>query len=131
MGPRDTRELVSASIVQSYLQAFGSPHDFGQYTRLSLRNKSYTVEAATVLQSFLSVNVIHPLEELDLADIIAGRPEAEALDVLSAICAGLEAVHQRGMPFSDFVFRFFFQIFFHVCHVPNMTHNIGLTSPWS
>ena len=58
-------------------------------TTLRLSNKSYTLDAAKVIASVFTKavagDVFRSLATVDIADMIAGRPEGEALAVLATI----------------------------------------------
>ncbi|KDO26104.1 hypothetical protein SPRG_08465 [Saprolegnia parasitica CBS 223.65] len=78
------REVVNAARAAELLAPYaGQTH----FHTISLRGKSYTIDGAHVMAAFLSK--VQGLQVADLADIIAGRPEDEALLVLSAICESL------------------------------------------
>ena len=69
--------------------------------RLKLGNKSYDVEAAGVIAEVCRVNC-ETLEELDMADVLAGRPEEEAMEVLGTIARGVaELCSIRRLDVSD------------------------------
>jgi len=62
----------------------------GSYTdfeKVSLTNKSFSVDAAKVLAETFST--YSSVVDADLSDMIAGRPEEEALQVLETICNSL------------------------------------------
>eukprot|EP00937_MAST-01D_sp_MAST-1D-sp2_P008289 g8289.t1 len=93
------RETVGAERARELLQhAQAGRTDF---TRISLANKSYTAEGAAevaaVLQSLSAVR------DADMADIIAGRMEAEALVVLRTLSDALAdaGVSLRSVDLSD------------------------------
>ncbi|RQM27461.1 hypothetical protein B5M09_001291 [Aphanomyces astaci] len=81
------REFVDAARATALLASY--PH-FSSFTRISLRNKSYSLEAAQVLATFLKT-IPAGLAVADLADMIAGRPEDEALLVLEHVCQSLSS----------------------------------------
>ncbi|RLN50924.1 hypothetical protein BBJ29_009981, partial [Phytophthora kernoviae] len=87
-----SREVVDAARAQQLLASAGiktSDKSPLHFTSISLRGKSYTESGATVIvDSFLS-RIQGDLKVVDLADIIAGRPEDEALRVLSIMCRAL------------------------------------------
>lgn len=93
------RELVTEAraheLVQSYAdaEAQAAPPAF---THITLRNKSYTLEAARVIAAFFSRlearGAFAQLTSVDFADMIAGRPEDEALQVLATLCDALSAI---------------------------------------
>ncbi len=81
-----TREVVDAARARELLAPFVGHTCFHT---ISLRGKSYTLDGAYVLASYLQTLQRPGLKIADLADIIAGRPEEEALSVLQCICASL------------------------------------------
>ncbi|KAE9194520.1 hypothetical protein PF004_g20702 [Phytophthora fragariae] len=93
------RELVTEAraheLVQSYADAEvqATPPAF---TYITLRNKSYTLEAARVIAAFFSRlearGAFAQLTSVDFADMIAGRPEDEALQVLATLCDALSSI---------------------------------------
>lgn len=91
------RELVTEAraheLVQTYANEEAEPPAF---THITLRNKSYTIEAARVIAAFFSRlearGAFAQLTSVDFADMIAGRPEDEALQVLSTLCDALSAI---------------------------------------
>ncbi|KAG6946444.1 hypothetical protein JG687_00016700 [Phytophthora cactorum] len=91
------RELVTEAraheLVQTYADAEAQPPAF---THITLRNKSYTIEAARVIATFFSRlearGAFAQLTSVDFADMIAGRPEDEALQVLATLCDALSAI---------------------------------------
>ncbi|GMF38057.1 unnamed protein product [Phytophthora fragariaefolia] len=93
------RELVTEAraheLVQTYAdaEAQAAPPAF---THITLRNKSYTLEAARVIAAFFSRlearGAFAQLTSVDFADMIAGRPEDEALQVLATLCDALGAI---------------------------------------
>ncbi|OQR95756.1 hypothetical protein THRCLA_07598 [Thraustotheca clavata] len=83
------REFVDAARATALLAPFKASSSF---YRISLRNKSYSLEAAKVLANFLKT-IPNGLRVADLADMIAGRPEDEALLVLENVCRSLKG-HQ-------------------------------------
>ena len=69
------------------------------FTSVSLANKSYTAEGAAALAAVL--RGFAATEVADLADIIAGRMEAEALVVLQTLCDALGHLDLREVDLSD------------------------------
>lgn len=91
------RELVTEARALELVQAvsaLGAAQP--SYTHVTLRNKSYTLAAARVIAAFLerlaAAGAFAELESVDLADIIAGRPEDEALQVLATLCDALGGI---------------------------------------
>ena len=78
------RELLSGSRMEELLSTIPTSLD---PTIIRLSNKSFSVEAAEIiavrLKEFRNVIIA------DISDIIAGRPEEEALQALSIICNSL------------------------------------------
>ncbi|KAG7376815.1 RAN GTPase-activating protein 2 [Phytophthora boehmeriae] len=90
------RELVSEDraheLVRSYADA-EAQQEPPAFTHVTLRNKSYTLEAARVIAAFFgrlqARGAFAELVSVDFADMIAGRPEDEALQVLATLCDAL------------------------------------------
>ncbi|KAK9757212.1 hypothetical protein RND81_01G148500 [Saponaria officinalis] len=59
------------------------------YTKICFSNRSFGLGAARVAEPIL-VSIKDKLKSVDLSDFIAGRPEAEALEVMSMFSAALE-----------------------------------------
>ena len=93
------REVVDAARAVQLLEQV--PILSSHVPRVSLRDKSYTADGAVVIAQRLSE--IESAHHLDLSDMIAGRPEAEALTVLSCICTSLTqaARHMVELDMSD------------------------------
>ncbi|KAH9320425.1 hypothetical protein KI387_015064 [Taxus chinensis] len=70
------------------------------YTKICFSNRSFGLEAACVAKSIL-MGVQKNLTDVDLADFIAGRPEAEALEVMSIFSSVLEGCVLRSLNLSD------------------------------
>jgi large subunit ribosomal protein L31/Ran GTPase-activating protein 1 len=62
--------------------------------QIKLSTKSFGRDAAEVAAKAIS-NVERSLMHADLSDIIAGRPEAEALEAMRIMCAALAQVQLR------------------------------------
>lgn len=93
------RELVSETRAHELLQAYAgleTSADVPAFTHITLRNKSYTIEAAKVIAGFFSRlyerGAFAQLTSVDFADMIAGRPEDEALQVLATLCDSLQGI---------------------------------------
>jgi Ran GTPase-activating protein (RanGAP) involved in mRNA processing and transport len=95
-GKREMVDPARANTLITTAQKGGANVSF---KKVSLANKSYSQDAAKVvadtLQTFKSVKIA------DLADIIAGRVEAEALIVLKTICDGLGHLDLESVDLSD------------------------------
>lgn len=92
------RELVTAERAHELLRAYADVESApdASFTHITLRNKSYTLEAAQVIAGFfarlVAKNVFAQLTSVDFADMIAGRPEDEALQVLATLCDALKDI---------------------------------------
>ncbi|KAF3578854.1 hypothetical protein DY000_02031843 [Brassica cretica] len=69
-------------------------------TKIRFTNRSFGSEAAKVAVSVLS-SIKHQLTEVDLSDFVAGRPEAEALQVMNMFSSALEGSKLRFLDLSD------------------------------
>jgi Ran GTPase-activating protein 1 len=94
--PDNTREMVSLSRAEALIDSVKSSTD---PKRIVLSNKSYSDEAsakiATILCNFKNIEVA------DIHDMIAGRPEDEALRSFSSICKALEGNSLVELDISD------------------------------
>mmetsp|Transcript_57628 Transcript_57628/g.182535 ORF Transcript_57628/g.182535 Transcript_57628/m.182535 type:complete len:511 (+) Transcript_57628:124-1656(+) len=70
------------------------------FTKIRLSTKSFGREAAEVTTRALH-NIRGTLKDADFSDIIAGRPEDEALDTLRIIAKALSVCKLRSFDFSD------------------------------
>eukprot|EP01018_Ginkgo_biloba_P007821 Gb_03619 [translate_table: standard] len=70
------------------------------YTKICFSNRSFGLDAARVAEKIL-MGVQKNLTDVDLADFIAGRPEAEALEVMSIFSSVLERCVLRSLNLSD------------------------------
>lgn len=59
------------------------------YTRICFSNRSFGLDAAHIAEPIL-ISIKDQLKEVDLSDFIAGRPEAEALEVMTIFSSALE-----------------------------------------
>jgi len=59
------------------------------YTKIIFSNRSFGLDAARVAEPIL-ISIKDQLKEVDLSDFIAGRPEAEALEVMTIFSSALE-----------------------------------------
>jgi Ran GTPase-activating protein (RanGAP) involved in mRNA processing and transport len=94
----ERREMVEATRMGELLAAHAVENPEAIET-VKLSNKSFAVEAAAMLAATLSsfTNVVNA----DLADVIAGRPEDEALQVLQHICDALRGRRLQTLDLSD------------------------------
>ncbi|KAH9619816.1 hypothetical protein KSS87_006077 [Heliosperma pusillum] len=70
------------------------------YSRICFSNSSFGVGAARVFQPVLA-SLRNQLKEADLSDFIAGRPEAEALEVMGIFASALEGCQLRYLDLSN------------------------------
>lgn len=94
-GPRAFIELEEAEELLKPLKDSNN-----HYTRIRFSNGSFSVGAARVAEPIL-VSLKNQLRELDLSDFIAGRPEAEALEVMSIFSKALESCDLRSLDLSN------------------------------
>nr|CCA16018.1 conserved hypothetical protein [Albugo laibachii Nc14] len=99
-----SREVVDAGRVKQLLISNGvSIEDTSKplnYDKIVLRGKSYTADAAKALAELFLSRLVN-LKAADLADIIAGRPEDEALCVLQIVCDALSGHQLEEIDLSD------------------------------
>ena len=79
---------------ESALKLVASLSDGAAVEAVKLSNKSYTAPAAHALAGKLAT--LRGLTDVDVSDVIAGRPEDEALEVLGALSAALAAAAGGG-----------------------------------
>lgn len=70
------------------------------YTKICFSNRSFGLGGARVAERILT-GVQKNLKDVDLADFIAGRPEAEALEVMSIFSSVLQVCVLRSLNLSD------------------------------
>ncbi|KAG1703158.1 hypothetical protein DVH05_008070 [Phytophthora capsici] len=90
------RELVTEARAHELIQTYADIEaQSPSFTHITLRNKSFTLEAARVIAAFFSRlearGAFETLTSVDFADMIAGRPEDEALQVLKTLCDALSS----------------------------------------
>eukprot|EP01031_Cornospumella_fuschlensis_P042332 gene42332-51702_t len=85
------REQVSADAMQALMASWPAVE---RPVRLRLSNKSLGLEAAQALRDYVAAHAaqLAHLTALELGDIIASRPEDEALQVLGTLSAALAAI---------------------------------------
>lgn len=95
------RELVSDSSRARELLAPLSDRELGSIKHVKLSNKSYTLDAAKCIAEKLAE--LSSVESVDVSDVIAGRPEMEALSVLRELSSAFEsrASHLTAVDVSD------------------------------
>ncbi|KAE9589194.1 putative WPP domain, leucine-rich repeat domain, L domain-containing protein [Lupinus albus] len=70
------------------------------YTKICFSNRSFGLDAARVAEPILR-SIKDQLKEVDLSDFIAGRPEAEALEVITIFSSALEGCDLRYLNLSN------------------------------
>lgn len=94
-GSRDFLDAETARQVLAPLLAAGAAHK-----QVRFSTKSFGLEAAEVAAEALKA-VAHSLTHADMSDIIAGRPEDEALQALRIISAALSTAQLKHLNLSD------------------------------
>ncbi|KZV33594.1 Ran GTPase-activating protein 2 [Dorcoceras hygrometricum] len=92
------RAFIEEDEAQTLLSPLKDPGNF--YTRICFSNRSFGLGAAHVAGPILSA-IKSQLTEVDLSDFVAGRPEAEALDVMTIFSEALEGSHLKYLNLSD------------------------------
>uniref|UniRef100_A0A7N0SYB9 WPP domain-containing protein n=1 Tax=Kalanchoe fedtschenkoi TaxID=63787 RepID=A0A7N0SYB9_KALFE len=92
------RAFIDAEEAEQLLRPLSMPHN--SYTRICFSNRSFGLEAARVAEPIL-VSLKDQLTEVDLSDFIAGRPEAEALEVMSIFSSALKGCKLRFLDLSN------------------------------
>ncbi|XP_057732988.1 RAN GTPase-activating protein 2 [Arachis stenosperma] len=92
------RAFIEPAEAEELLRPLKEPEN--SFTKICFSNRSFGLEAAQVAQPILS-SIKHQLKDVDLSDFIAGRPEAEALDVMNIFSTALEGAALRSLNLSD------------------------------
>ncbi|CAG9460629.1 unnamed protein product [Pedinophyceae sp. YPF-701] len=92
------REFYDAAGARAALAPLLTPHT--NITSVCFSTKSFGAEAAAVAKEALH-NARASLVDANLSDVIAGRPEAEALNTLAAMAEGLAECRLRSVNLSD------------------------------
>ncbi|WZY87424.1 hypothetical protein YC2023_044159 [Brassica napus] len=93
------RAFIDESEARDLLRPLADPTN-NSFTKIRFTNRSFGSEAAKVAVSVLS-SIKDQLTEVDLSDFVAGRPEAEALEVMSMFSSALEGSKLRFLDLSD------------------------------
>lgn len=104
--PRDTmfdiskgaRSFIEAKEAEETLEPLKEPGN--SYTKICFSNRSFGLEAARVAEPILA-SIKNQLKEVDLSDFIAGRPEAEALEVMNIFSTALEGCILKSLNLSN------------------------------
>jgi Ran GTPase-activating protein 1 len=89
-------EAKAREIVEKAMAEIPAP---GSVRSVRLSNKSYSESAALVIAEAL--RSMEGVTDADLSDMIAGKPEEEALKVLEAMCGGLAGRSLESLDLSD------------------------------
>ncbi len=96
------REFVTAQTAREIFAPILSVQDPSAQTvkKIKLSTKSFGVDAAEVAaEAFAACR--ETLEDLDLSDVIAGRPEAEAMKSLKCLCDSVAGLSLKALDLSD------------------------------
>ncbi|RDY12541.1 RAN GTPase-activating protein 1, partial [Mucuna pruriens] len=91
------RDFISGEEAAELLKPLRGP---SSYTKICFSNRSFGLDAAHVAEPIL-ISVKDQLKEVDLSDFIAGRPEAEALEVMTIVSSALEGSVLRYLNLSN------------------------------
>ncbi|KAF8019874.1 hypothetical protein BT93_G0536 [Corymbia citriodora subsp. variegata] len=92
------RAFIDAEEAEELLKPLKAPGN--SYKKICFSNRSFGLDAARVAESFL-VSVKYELTDVDLSDFVAGRPEAEALEVMNIFSSALEGCKLRCLDLSN------------------------------
>lgn len=92
------RSFIEVDEVEELLKPLMEPGNC--YTKICFSNRSFGLGAARAAKPILE-SLKSRLQEADLSDFVAGRPEAEALEVMNLFSAALEGCILRSLNLSD------------------------------
>ncbi|XP_057824830.2 RAN GTPase-activating protein 1 [Cryptomeria japonica] len=92
------RGFVDGALATELLRPLKEPGN--SYTKICFSNRSFGLEAAHVAERIL-MGLQKNITDVDLSDFIAGRPEPEALEVMSIFSSVLEGCVLRSLNLSD------------------------------
>ncbi|KAG8658719.1 RAN GTPase-activating protein 2 [Manihot esculenta] len=92
------RSFINAREAEDILRPLKEPGN--SFSKICFSNRSFGLEAACVAQPIL-VAIKDQLKEVDLSDFIAGRPEAEALEVMNMFSSALEGSTLKSLDLSN------------------------------
>ncbi|CAI0466238.1 unnamed protein product [Linum tenue] len=95
---KGSRSFIGAEETEEILKPLKEPGN--SYSKICLSNRSFGLEAARVAGPVLE-SIKDQLNEVDLSDFIAGRPEDEALEVMTIFSTALEGSILRSLNLSD------------------------------
>ncbi|XP_004495201.1 RAN GTPase-activating protein 2 [Cicer arietinum] len=91
------RAFIDGEEAAEVLKPLRGPNSF---TKICFSNRSFGLDAAHVAEPIL-ISIKDQLKEVDLSDFIAGRPEAEALEVMNIFSSALEGSVLRYLNLSN------------------------------
>nr|CCG20339.1 Ran GTPase activating protein 2 [Solanum sparsipilum] len=92
------RAFIEAEEAQELLKPLKEPGN--SYSKICFSNRSFGVDAARIAGPILAA-LKDQLKEVDLSDFVAGRNEAEALDVMNIFSEALEGSNLKFLNLSD------------------------------
>nr|XP_027096779.1 RAN GTPase-activating protein 1-like [Coffea arabica]XP_027115672.1 RAN GTPase-activating protein 1-like [Coffea arabica] len=92
------RAFIDAKEAEELLKPLGDLHN--KFTKICFSNTSFGLDSAHVAEPILS-SLRDQLTEIDLSDFIAGRPETEALEVMTIFSSALEGSNLRYLNLSN------------------------------
>ncbi|KAG8370178.1 hypothetical protein BUALT_Bualt14G0090200 [Buddleja alternifolia] len=92
------RAFIEEDEAQTLLSPLKEPGN--SYSKICFSNRSFGLGAARVAGPILA-SIKNQLKEVDLSDFVAGRPEAEALDVMNIFSEALEGSNLKCLNISD------------------------------
>uniref|UniRef100_A0A7N0TXE7 WPP domain-containing protein n=1 Tax=Kalanchoe fedtschenkoi TaxID=63787 RepID=A0A7N0TXE7_KALFE len=91
------REFLEAEEAEKLLSPL---KESNRYAKICFSNRSFGLDAARVAEPILR-SLKDQLKEVDLSDFIAGRPEAEALEVMKIFSSALEGAALKSLNLSN------------------------------
>jgi Ran GTPase-activating protein 1 len=95
---RGDRGFVDEKLAEELLRPLAE--EGNSYTKICFSNRSFGLDSARVAERVL-IEVQRNLTDVDLSDFIAGRSEAEALEVMTIFSSVLQGCELRSLNLSD------------------------------
>ncbi|KAJ8748380.1 hypothetical protein K2173_003017 [Erythroxylum novogranatense] len=92
------RAFISVDEAENLLKPLKDPGN--SYTKICFSNRSFGFDAAAVAEPIL-LSIKDQLTEVDLSDVVAGRSESEALEVMKLFSSALEGSNLRYLNLSN------------------------------
>nr|CCG20376.1 Ran GTPase activating protein 2 [Solanum vernei] len=92
------RAFIEAEEAQELLKPLKEPGN--SYSKICFSNRSFSIDASRIAGPILAA-LKDQLKEVDLSDFVAGRNEAEALDVMNIFSEALEGSNLKFLNLSD------------------------------